>query len=260
MYPRLLHLYGPFYINAYGTMIALGIALFTYLVNNDVRRKKLISSEHFYWMMIIGIMSGIIGGRLLYVLLEWQHNSLFDIFALWNGGFAVLGSLICILGVAPWYLKKHAIPLLPFLDLIALYAPLLQSISRLGCFFAGCCYGKPTHLPWAIVYNNEASIAPLGISLHPSQLYSAFLLLGIFFLLYYCLQHILQKNGQLVCCYILLMATERYITDFFRGDNVTSISFIGSIYQALALGLIVTATAGLLFFSYYRKTSIDRPS
>lgn len=260
MYPRLLHLYGPFYINAYGTMIALGIALFTYLINNDVRRKKLITSEHFYWMMIIGIISGIIGGRMLYMLLEWQHNSLFDIFALWNGGFAVLGSLICILGVAPWYLRKHAIPLLPFLDLIAIYAPLLQSISRLGCFFAGCCYGRPTHLPWAIIYTDQASIAPLGIKLHPSQLYSALLLLGIFALLYYVIQHMFQKSGQLLCCYIFLMATERYITDFFRWDHVESTTLVGSMYQALALCLMISACIGLLIISYAQKTSVDHPS
>ena len=61
MYPKLLHLYGPFFINSYGTMIALALGIFTWLVNKDPRRARLLSSDQLYWTMILGIISGIIG-------------------------------------------------------------------------------------------------------------------------------------------------------------------------------------------------------
>jgi len=251
MYPKLFHIYGPFFINSYGTMIAIALAVFTWLVNKDPRRAKLISSEHFYWMVILGIISGILGGRILYFLLDGNLN-VSEFFSLWNGGFAVLGSLIGILAVAPWYLKKHGIPLLPFLDLIAIYAPLLQSISRIGCFLAGCCYGKPTQAVWSITYTNQACTAPLHIALHPSQLYSAALLFGIFCLLYYFLQKKIHKPGQLLCLYVFFMAAERCITDFFRWDQAYSVSFFGSSYQIVAVGLMIGAT---LFFAKISYTS-----
>lgn len=240
MYPKLLHLYGPFFINSYGTMIAIALAIFTWLVNKDPRRAKLISSEQFYWMTILGIVSGILGGRLLYFILD-ANLSLIDFFSLWHGGFAVLGSLIGVLSVAPWYLRKHNIPLLPFLDLIALYAPLLQSISRIGCFLAGCCYGKPSNVWWAVTYTNQACTAPLHIALHPSQLYSAFLLFLLFCFLYFFLQKKLHKSGLIVCSYIFFMATERFITDFFRWDQSSTIHSLVSSYQLVALGLMIFA-------------------
>ncbi len=257
MYPKLLHLYGPFFVNSYGTMIALALAIFTWLINKDERRAKLISSEDFYWIVILGIISGILGGRILYFLLD-GNLSIVDFFAFWQGGFAVLGSLIGVLSVAPWYLKKHGIPLLPFLDLIALYAPLLQGISRIGCFLAGCCYGKPTQAWWAITYENQACTAPLHIALHPSQLYSAALLLGIFCLLYFFLQKRIKNNGQLLCCYIFFMATERSITDFFRGDQSYSVSIFGSPYQIVALGLMILATIFFIKISCTKQLTTDK--
>lgn len=240
-------------------MIALALAVFTWLINNDKRRAKLISSDHFYWIVILGIISGILGGRLLYFLLDGNLNIL-DFFAFWNGGFAVLGSLIGVLSVAPWYLNKHRIPLLPFLDLISIYAPLLQSVSRLGCFLAGCCYGKPSTTWWAITYTNPACTAPLHIALHPSQLYSAALLFGIFCLLYFIIQKKVKRNGQLLCFYIFFMAAERTIIDFFRWDQSYSVSFFGSSYQIVALALMIAASLFYIKITYSKTLITDNQS
>ena len=241
-----MHLFGPIYINSYGTMIACAIGIFTWLVNKDPRRAKLISTEQLHWMIIVGIISGVLGGRILYFFIDGT-SSIRDFFSFWHGGFAVLGSLIGVLCVAPWYLKRNGIPLLPFLDLTATYAPLLQGISRIGCFLAGCCYGKPTNVAWAVTYYDQASTAPLHIPLHPTQLYSSLLLLGIFFLLKFPFAQLCKKNGQLVSLYIFFMAAERYITDLFRGDQSFGIGFFGSSYQLLAC-LIMFGAA--LYFSF----------
>ena len=255
MYPKIMHLFGPIYINSYGTMIACAIGIFTWFVTRDPRRAKIISTEQLHWMLIIGIISAISGGRILYFLIDGTY-SIQDFFSFWHGGFAVLGSLIGVLCVAPWYLKRNGIALLPFLDLIAIYAPLLQSISRIGCFLAGCCYGKPTSVAWAVTYYHEACTAPLHIPLHPTQLYSALLLFGIFCLLKFLLAPICKKNGQLVSLYILFMATERYITDLFRGDQSFGIGFFGSPYQLLACFLMFSAAVYFYFITFRPSSSV----
>ena len=179
-------------------------------------------------------------------------------FSCGKGGFAVLGSLMSILVVAPWYLKKHGIPLFPFLDLIALYAPLLQSISRIGCFLSGCCYGKPTNAWWAVTYTHEACTAPLNIALHPTQLYSAVFLFGIFCFLYYFLQHRVKKEGQLVSAYVFFMAAERYLTDMLRGDQSHFTGSFASSYQVIACVLMIFAALCFIKISFTSSPAVEK--
>ena len=218
MYPKLLHIYGSLYIQSYGVCIALGITLFGWLIFKDPRRRALVTKDQFHTLIMIGILSGVIGGRLLYFFTEGRFTTVFDFFEFWQGGFAVLGSLLGVLATIPWFLKKYSIPIVPVLDCVALYAPLLQSISRIGCFLAGCCYGKETLVSWAITYTNHECMAPLNIPLHPTQLYSA-LALGLIFCFLYFMQRFIKRDGQLLALYLILMGFERFFIDFFRDDQ-----------------------------------------
>ena len=254
MYPKIMHLFGPLYINSYGAMIACAIGIFTWLITKDPRRAKIITTEQFHWILTVGILSALLGGRILYFVVDGNYN-LQDFFSFWQGGFAVLGSLLGVLCVAPWYLNKHNIPLLPFLDLIALYTPLLQSISRIGCFLAGCCYGKPSSLPWAVTYYDEACTAPLNLGLHPTQLYSALVLACIFILFKTIFAKLCKKDGQMLSLYIFFMAAERCLTDFFRGDQSFSVGIFGSSYQLLACFLMLGAAFSFCYVTYRPRTS-----
>jgi phosphatidylglycerol---prolipoprotein diacylglyceryl transferase len=176
MYPKLLHIYGPLYLQSYGLCIALGLTVFAWLLYRDKRRRQIMNDDQFHTLILIGAISGIVGGRILYFMTEVPIHQFYQFFEFWQGGFAVLGSVLGVLLVIPWCLKKYNLPGLPLLDRVALYGPLLQGISRIGCFLAGCCYGKQTLLPWAITYSNPECMAPLGIALHPTQLYSALFL------------------------------------------------------------------------------------
>ncbi len=91
------------------------------------------------------------------------------------------------------------------LDIVAIYAPLLQSIARIGCLFAGCCHGIATTVPWAISYNDPTSFAPLGIPLHPTQIYSSLLLFGIFLILRFVATKP-QPAGKILTLYLYLQA------------------------------------------------------
>lgn len=255
MYPTIFHIYGPFSINSYGCMIAIGLIIFLWLLLKDPRRATFMSIEQCLNAITIGIISGIVGGRALYIFSEWnrlEHWS--EIFELWHGGLSILGCIISILIIGSLYLKMIKVPILPFLDLIALYTPLLQGISRIGCFLAGCCYGKVTSLPWAITYNHPEIVAPLHIPLHPTQLYSAAVLISIFLLLYFVIQHKVTQPGHILTAYLMLMSIERWAVDVLRADQQffmnTTLSFF-SLHQWIAL--IIFVIAGISFFSitYY---------
>ena len=221
MLPYLFQIYGPLYANCYGIAIAIAILVFTSLVNKDPRRAKIISSNMLQNTILLGTLVGIAGGRFLWVIGNWPL-SFYEIIEIWEGGFAVLGAIIAIMAVLPFYLHKIKVPIFALLDLASIYAPLLQAISRLGCFLAGCCYGIPTNSKWGVVYTHPDVAVPLElkyIPIHPTQLYSSFILFIIFLLMYYFFRKHRTKPGQLIAIYLALSATERFVVDFWRADQ-----------------------------------------
>lgn len=255
MYPELLHLYGPFSIYTFGVMIGVGLLLFSIGILMDARRKKLLTSDQFFNILIVGFIVALAGGRLLYVITNWHsQESYAEAVSIWLGGFSLLGAVVSLVLIMPWYIKKQQISLLPFLDLVCTYAPLLQSVSRIGCFFAGCCYGSATDLAMGLVckYPIEEKLA--GIPLHPAQLYSAGLLFLIFIFLYTIAHRMQLKPGILTCLYLILMSLERFMVDFWRGDREFS-AYISlfSITQLIALGIMLSALGMLIGLWHMRK-------
>lgn len=241
MYPEILHLYGPFSIQSYGLMIAIGLVLATWCADRHPLRKRYMSSDEFINLIILGACGALFGGRLLYILTQWHTlDHWYEIFFIWLGGLSLLGSVLCCGIAIPLYLWYTKIPILPCLDLIGIHAPLLQSISRIGCFLAGCCYGKMVQSSWCM--------------LHPTQLYSAFILLIIFFLLRWMFQTKSMHQGQLFALYLMMTNAERFFVDFFRGDQefytMTFWSLL-SIHQWISL---IFFSIGLLSFMIAMST------
>ena len=124
MYPRLIQVYGPLWIRSYGLMIAIGFLVFLYLTYNHSFRKKIIDGGVYLNVVFIGLIAGIIGGRFLFVLCSWHEfaDNWLEIFYPWVGGFIVLGSIIGVLLVVPFYLIIKVItkaitklPIAPFI-------------------------------------------------------------------------------------------------------------------------------------------------
>ena len=252
MSPKLLHIYGPLTIHSYGTAIVFGLATFLWFIRKDARLRKIVDYSVFNNLIAAGILVGIIGGRLLYIISEWDHFTLSEIFMPWIGGFSILGTVIAITVTLPLYFYYLRIPILPLFDLVGLYAPLMQAIARLGCFFAGCCYGQTSKVPWAITYKHQDSIAPNFIPLHPTQLYSSTLLFIVFLALYFIVQQRCTKPGQLMCFYFIGIGIERFVVDFWRANRIfSSISFfqILSIHQWIASGIVIVACITFAYLS-----------
>lgn len=252
MWHTILPIYGPLAIQGYGLMIAIGLLIFMHLIQKDYRFNRLKLASHLTKILLTSILVGLTGGRILFFLIHPHlYENFFGFLAFFQGGFSILGCIIALLLVLPLYLRYLAIPIIPFLDLIALYAPLLQSISRIGCFLAGCCYGLPTTARWGITYTAPDSIAPLHVCLHPTQLYSSIGLMLIFCLLYFALQHRFKKDGQLVCFYIFFVGLERCVVDIWRGDRMNNISL--SVNQLIALGMMAGACIGFMIITFLHK-------
>jgi len=252
MWHTLFNVYGPISVHSYGLMIAIGLLIFLYLIKRNPRFHTLKLENNFMGILLVGIIAGLVGGRLLFLATAPElFSSPFDLIAFWQGGFRILGAVIAIVLTLPFYLSWIKVPIIPLLDLLAIYAPILQSISRIGCFLAGCCHGIPTTRPWGIIYTDAQSSAPLYVCLHPTQLYSAIGLMAIFAAMYFLFQHRFERAGQLISIYIGLVSLERFVIDFWRGDREVGPLF--SLDQHIALALFIVATIGLIVSTFYRS-------
>ncbi len=260
MFPHIAHLYGPIWIQSYGFMIAVGLLIFLYFSINHPQRKKIISKDLYINGVFFGLLCGVAGGRLLYALSypaeftgRWH-----ELFLPWIGGLTVIGAIIGVLIGGFWYLKRHHIPVLPLFDLVALFAPLMHAISRLGCFAAGCCYGAPAAaLLWAVTFINPDAHAPLFIPLHPTQLYASAASAITFSILFFLQKRLLKNPGIMLCSFLMLENIARFILDFWRGDRDPIIGTIGSlvisqVQMYSVVGLLCTI-AGLLWLLSSKK-------
>ena len=251
----ILHIYGPFSIQAFGLIIVIGLCLFTIFLQKDPRSKKLFLQEQLSSILLFAAAAGITGGRLLYVFENYdQMDSLWQTLHIWEGGFSILGTVLAIITFLPLYLQKLKIPVVPFFDVVAIYAPLMQSISRIGCFVAGCCYGKPTQVAWATIYRHKDCLAPLNCYLHPTQLYSSIMLLFVFLFMYFIVSKLYIKTGQLISTYLMCISVERFTNDFWRADRsfFTNFQIFGklSIHQCIALFIFIIASLLFLHISF----------
>jgi phosphatidylglycerol:prolipoprotein diacylglycerol transferase len=164
--------------------------------------------------MIVGLIAGIIGSKIYYILEIWNEfilspfAILFDISgSRWYGGF-ILGSISIVLT-----LKIKNLPILKTLDVIIPIVPISQAIGRLGCFLAGCCQGIPSDVPWALSFPN--GLYPTYVKVHPTQLYELFIYLCIFILLWK-IRKKEMNHGLKSSLYLILAGLGRFIVEFYR--------------------------------------------
>jgi phosphatidylglycerol---prolipoprotein diacylglyceryl transferase len=258
MSPILLTLWGPFSIHAYGVCIAIGIVIALWLLSFDQKAQRLMSQHDLTMSLQYMVLGGYLGGRIVCMLNEDHGYKEYGLLLkFWEPGFSIMGTIIGIIIATFLYLWYKKIPFLSYADRIAIYAPLVQSFGRVGCFFAGCCYGEISSYWWAVMYTDPEHMAPLGISLHPTQLYSSTILFLIFLFLYYYLQRIAKQPGIILCSYLMLVSAERFLVDFWRWDRTwwaTSgyLSYL-STNQWIAAALCFCAAMGIIILTYYPK-------
>lgn len=246
MYPELLS-FGPFTIYTYGLMIAIGI-LAAYTMTE--RRAKACHCERKYLdpLLFTVLIAGFAGAKLLYLLTDLPAI-LQDPAIIWRdfgSGWVVYGGLIGGILGGYFYLKHKGQPFLPYFDWLIPGVALAQAFGRLGCFFAGCCYGIPVE--WGITFP-EGGLAPAGIPLFPSQLISSAFDFGMFFFLCWIAKR-KKFNGEVGAWYLILYSVGRFIIEFFRGDLIRGA--VGTLSTSQFIS-IFTLAAGIAILVVMRK-------
>jgi len=245
MHPVLLQA-GSFTIYTYGVLAAGGFLVGLWYAYSQAPRAG-VDPGKIWDLGVYGILVALLTSKAWLILSDWHFyaahpREMFSIATLQSAGTfygGVLGGVAWVL----FYTRLHRMPLLPVLDLVAAPVALGHAIGRLGCFAAGCCYGKPTTLPWGVTFTNplatRLSGTPLNTPLHPTQLYES----GAEFLNFILLVWFAAKKrlpGQVVGLYFMLYGIERGAMEFLRDDPGRSLMFQDrvSLMQIVSVALV----------------------
>ncbi|MDY6853471.1 MAG: prolipoprotein diacylglyceryl transferase [Thermodesulfobacteriota bacterium] len=240
MYPILLQI-GNFKIHTYGILVAFAFLVGIFLAAKEAKRTGE-DPEKILDITFYLILGAIIGSRILYIILHYPYflENPLEMIKIWKGGLVFYGGFLLALSVVIWYIRKNQLNFWKILDILAPSIAIGQGIGRLGCFFAGCCFGKETTLPWAVTFSHHESLARLGVPLHPVQLYASINAFSIFIILTIAKRY-KKFDGFILWLYVLLYATTRTILEIFRGDERGLIfyhSITSSQFIAIILGMI----------------------
>ena len=223
MYPILFEI-GSWPVYAYGVLLAAAYLAALQLAVVRARRRGLDGTK----VMDLGIyliIAALVGAKLMLILVDFEYflRQPGELLSLVRAGGVFYGGLIAALGVALWLVRRYGLPMWTTADLFAPGIALGHVIGRLGCLLAGCCYGEPTNMPWGVVFTDPVAQAnvgtPLGIPLHPTQLYDAGAELLILVLLLVTERRGRVFPGRTFWSYMLLYGISRFIVEFYRGDD-----------------------------------------
>jgi len=246
MYPILFRL-GGFNVYSYGFFVALGFVAGVVLAGLRARKKG-IPFERIVDLFFYSVLSAILGSRILFVLVNldiYRENPL-AVFKIWEGGLVFYGGLVLAIGVSLVYMKWHRLPIWKFADLFSPSIALGLFFGRIGCFFAGCCYGKETSLFWGVTFRDMNSLARLNVPLHPTQLYEAASSLAIFFFLDR-LEGKKTFDGQVFWFFLLLYSTARFFIEILR-DDPRGFLFGEMLSTSQGIGILLAMISILMLF------------
>ena len=249
MYPRLLEL-GPITVYTYGVLLAAAYLLGLRLAMSRAKSRGLDPNRTLDLGIYI-IISALVGAKLLLLITDFKSFTADprELLTLARSGGVFYGGLIVAVIVALWYIRRVGLPLWTTCDVFAPGIALGHVVGRFGCLFAGCCYGKPTTRPWGITFTDPFAAAnvgtPLGVALHPTQLYEAGAELLILIVLLVTERKGRPFPGRTFWLYMLLYAISRFIIEFYRGDDRGTVGmfstsqFISIVLAPLAIVMLV---------------------
>lgn len=258
MHPNLFHV-GPLTVHTYGVMLAIGFLAAVFVVRHYARRENQ-DPDRFVDLVFFIFVSALAGAKLLQLIVEWDYYS-----ADWSRltellqiGGVFYGGLILAIIVAVWYMRKQKMKFWQSADILTMGLPIGHAIGRLGCFFAGCCWGKPAsaglHFPLAVTFRNPDAAdlvgTPLGVPLYDTQLWEAAALAILFGLLVFFYR---SKNfhGRQMAFYLMAYSSWRFFVEFFRGDPRGGVGAFSTSQLISAAGFV----GGLVVYLVRRRTA-----
>ncbi len=273
MHPILFHI-GSFAVHSYGVLIMLGfsIGMWRALRLCRMRMEKLppesrrrVSPDAMFDIGFYGLIWGMVGARLFFVLLDWQDYSAHPLkaFALWEGGLTLQGAMLFGILFLVWYCKKHKVNILAAADIAAVSWPLAYAIGRIGCLLNGCCYGAPTSLPWGIRFPDEDHPGTLTPPSHPIQLYATLINLCFFWWLVK-REKRPRQDGLLFWIYIAMYGAYRCAMEPLRigGTSTYDIPSLHLTYtEIVSFAMVVLGMCAAFWLKKHRTAyTDDQPS
>lgn len=222
---------GSFVVYWYGVFVALGVVIASIFFQREARRNGY-SDEVTGRIIFYTIAFGIIGARIVHIFSYFHYymRNPFEIIMIRNGGLAIQGGILFGIAGLIFAARRTKVDVLKTVDMVAKYVPLGQAVGRIGCFFHGCCYGKPSNGWFAVRFPF------LENSVYPTQIYY-FLGDLVIFLLLYLFSRDKQKDGETTAWYFIFFGAFRYWMDQYRGDLIPG-----------ALGFYPTQIYGIICF------------
>jgi len=242
-------------IYTYGFLIACG-AITGFLYTAWQAKKQFnFPYEETQQLILWIIIAAVVGGKLFIVFEDpsFYLSNPAALFKNFGNGFVFYGSLLFAIPALLIFIKIKKLPLFGMLDVMAVTAVIVHAFGRMGCFMAGCCYGVPSHGFTAVTFHDPHSQAdPLGIPLHPTQLYSVSALLIILLVLLF-VKYRKQFDGQLFMIYLMLYAIGRSVIEVFRGDLERGFIIDNIISNSQFISLLVFFGAGYVYYRLWKK-------
>jgi len=256
MFPILIKI-GPISIHTYGFMMAVGVAFGLWFVYVQAKKQSLEASK-ILDMAFYTIIVSLIGAKLVLFVGNFSYYMEYpsELVSFARTGGVFQGGLAFGVIFALWYLRKHRIPTWKIGDLAGPALALGHGFGRIGCFSAGCCFGRECTAPWGVIFHSEYAHNLTGIPimtlLHPTQLYEAVLNFANFLILFFILRR-KTFDGQIFSLYIINYSVIRYFVEFYRGDHPDKAFLIQnpSPYQSLSLPQLFCIVGLILGFVLY---------
>jgi len=262
MYPELFRI-GDFPITSYGLWLAAGMLL-ALIVASRLAARDGLPRERVYDLCLWMLLASLIGSKVLMLFTEPEYREnplgLLSLDFLRSGGVFYGGLLGAILA-GYFLMKRYQLPFWKTADACAPGIAIGNFFGRQGCFAAGCCWGKPTSLPWGVQFSelgHEITGVPIDQHLHPTQLYESFAMLLVFFFLLW-LHKRKRFSGQVVLVYGLLYAVIRFAVEFLRDDprgDILGLTTLTGLSTSQMISLVIGIVALVLLISRNRKTRI----
>ncbi|MGD8534463.1 MAG: prolipoprotein diacylglyceryl transferase [Candidatus Aminicenantes bacterium] len=261
MYPILLKI-GPLTIHTYGFMLALGVAFALWFLYVQAKKQGLEATKMLD-MAFYTIIISLVGAKLILFIGNFSYYMRYpgELFSLARSGGVFQGGLAFGIVFALWYFRKNKIPTWKAADVVGSALALGHGFGRIGCFTAGCCYGRECSLPWGVNFQNEYASnltgIPLHTLLHPTQLYESALNFLNFFVLFLILKK-KKFDGQVFSFYIINYSIIRFFVEYFRGDHPESAFLIRNPSPYLSLSFpqffcVLGLIGGVTLFLVLRK-------
>ncbi len=262
MYPELFRI-GSFPINTYGVFLALAF-LCAILITVKLGQRDGLPRERLYDLSLWMLLASLIGSKILMLFTEPEYRDrplqLLSLDFLRSGG-VFYGGLLGAIIAGYLLMKRYQLPWWKTADACAPGIAIGNFFGRQGCFAAGCCWGKPTSLPWGVKFSelgHEITGVPIDQHLHPTQLYESFAMLLVFFFLLW-LHKRRRFSGQVILAYALLYSIVRFAIEFVRDDprgDILGLTTLTGLSTSQMISLVVGVTALILLIARNRSSRV----